>query len=383
MRNEDVRRLVDSATTDLISALDRGQSERLIEYLGAMGRFHTYSLGNIWLIAVQRPGATHVAGYRTWQSLGRQVRQGEKGILIVAPIVKRGSRVKGGNESVENRETEEERVVAFRGAYVFDVTQTEGRPLVEFAKVEGNPSHHLRRLRALISGQGIDLAYSDSLGSAYGLSCGGKILIRPGLGLAEEFSVMVHELAHEMLHKQKQDGQKISRKIRETEAEAVAFVVSQTVGLECRTAASDYIQLYDGKKETLMASLERIQATAREIIKAVMVAEDGETETADREVSLGITAVAAGGPEKVNPPGGLLAGSPGGCGRVGRLLHRDVFLVGALRQGHSKTCCRAGEKSGAPLSESVVPHLRFSLFSRSFPQQTRSVGGAGQARHRW
>ena len=78
MRNEDVRRLVDGATADLISALDRGQSERLMEYLAAMGRFHEYSLGNALLLAVQRPDATHVAGYRTWQGLGRQVRQGEK-----------------------------------------------------------------------------------------------------------------------------------------------------------------------------------------------------------------------------------------------------------------------------------------------------------------
>jgi len=293
MRNEDIRRLVDGATADLISALDRGQSERLTEYLAAMGRFHEYSLGNALLIAMQRPDATHVAGYRTWQSLGRQVRQGEKGILIVAPIVKRGSRARDGNESVEGRGTEEEEVIAFRGAHVFDISQTEGPPLAEFAKVEGNPSHHLQRLRTHITSQGIDLAYSDSLGSADGLSCGGKILIRSGLGPAEEFSVLVHELAHEMLHKQEPAGRKISRKIRETEAEAVAFVVSQAVGLKCGTAASDYIQLYDGKKETLMASLAHIQVTAREIIKAVMVTENEEAETVGRETLPGIKAVAA------------------------------------------------------------------------------------------
>jgi antirestriction protein ArdC len=225
--------------------------------------------------------------------LGRQVRQGEKSILIVAPIVKRRSKAKGGNESVEVGETEEEVVAAFRDAHVFDISQTEGRPLPEFAKVEGNPRYYLERLRAHIGGQGIDLAYSDSLGSAYGLSCGDRILIRPGLGPAEEFSVLVHELAHEMLHKQGQGGQGISRKIREVEAEAVAFVVSQAVGLECGTAASDYIQLYDGKKETLMGSLERIQATARKVIKAVMMAEKGETETVGRETSPGIKAAAA------------------------------------------------------------------------------------------
>jgi hypothetical protein len=207
--------------------------------------------------------------------------------------VKRGARTKGGDESVDSRENEEEEVVAFRGAYVFDINQTEGRPLVEFARVEGNPRHHLQRLRTLTRSLGIDLAYSDSLGSADGLSCGGEILIRSGLGPAEEFSVLVHELAHEMLHKQEQGTQGISRKIREVEAEAVAFVVSEAVGLECGTAASDYIQLYDGKKETLMASLERIRATASEVIKAVMTAEGPEAETAGRETSPVIMAAEA------------------------------------------------------------------------------------------
>ena len=131
------------------------------------------------------------------------------------------------------------------------------------------------------------------MGSADGLSCGGKILIRSGLGPAEEFSVLVHELSHERLHKQGQAERKPSRTIREVEAEAVAFVVSQAVGLECGTAASDYIQLYDGKKETLMASLERIQATAREIIRAVMAAEGREAETTGSGSSRGITEAAA------------------------------------------------------------------------------------------
>jgi len=282
MRREDIQRLVAGATEDLVSALEAGKSEQLTRYLAAMGRFHDYSLGNAILIAVQRPGATHVAGYRAWQRLGRQVRQGESGIAIMAPILRRS-----------DRDEEEDKVVAFKAAHVWDVSQTDGRPLPEFAKVEGNPSGYLDRLRAHITGQGIDLAYSDALGSAYGLSCGGKILIRSGLGPAEEFSVLVHELAHAALHKQGQTEQKIRRKIREVEAEAVAFVVAQAVGLECGTAASDYIQLYDGKKETLMASLERIQSTAREIIKVVLVAEGGETETAGREALPATTAVAA------------------------------------------------------------------------------------------
>ena len=82
---------------------------------------------------------------------------------------------------------------------------------------------------------------------------------------AEEFSVLAHELAHEILHRG-EPARALSRTVRETEAEAVAFVVCQAVGLDTNTAASDYIQLWDGNKDTLQASLDRIQRTAAEII---------------------------------------------------------------------------------------------------------------------
>ena len=89
MRREDIQQLVAGATEDLVSALEAGKSESLTRYLAAMGTFHDYSLGNAILIAVQRANATHVAGYRAWNRLGRQVRKGEKGIAIMAPIVRR------------------------------------------------------------------------------------------------------------------------------------------------------------------------------------------------------------------------------------------------------------------------------------------------------
>jgi hypothetical protein len=86
------------------------------------------------------------------------------------------------------------------------------------------------------------------------------------LCLAEEFSVLCHELAHEMLHR---DNTPKDKKVRETEAEAVAFVVCHGVGLDASSASSDYIQLYDGDRKTLLESLERIQRTAAEILGAI------------------------------------------------------------------------------------------------------------------
>ena len=88
-KREHARQLADRALDQLAEALERGQSETLQGYLRAMGRFHRYSFGNVLLIASARPEATHVAGFRTWKKLGRHVRKGEKGIMILAPIVRR------------------------------------------------------------------------------------------------------------------------------------------------------------------------------------------------------------------------------------------------------------------------------------------------------
>ena len=114
---------------------------------------------------------------------------------------------------------------------------------------------------------------------AEGASFGGTIAIRRGLSAAEEFSVSCHEVAHEMLHKTDR-SQEDSKTVRETEAEAVAFVVCQAIGLNTNTASSDYLSLYQGDKETLAKSLGRIQRTAARVIEGVM---------AEREPAVTIT----------------------------------------------------------------------------------------------
>jgi len=256
-------------------ALDDGHSESLKAYLAMLGRFHRYSLGNVILIALQRSDATRVAGYRTWQRLGRQVKQGERAIRILAPIAyrKRKRREVREDETVQ-RDDETDEVLAFKPAAVFDVSQTEGEPLAEFARVSGDPAEHLLRLKDLVLSRGIMLEYTNRIGSAQGASGGGKIFLRTDLAPAEEFSTLVHELAHEMLHQGNTEGGKT---VRETEAEAVAFVVCEAIGLECGTASSDYVQLYQGNKTTLLESLERIRGTAGEIIEAVLSEPEQET----------------------------------------------------------------------------------------------------------
>ena len=188
--------------------------------------------------------------------LGRRVKRGEKAIRIMAPIMWR-----------TKNEDEDERVVSFRSACIFDVSQTDGKPLAEFARVNGDPGEQTERLRDLITSKGIKLEYSNAIGPAQGLSARGRIVLRKDMKPAEEFSTMAHELAHEMLHQGGDSPE--SKPVRETEAEAVAFVVCQAIGLDANDSASDYIQLYDGKKDTLIGSLERIQQTASEIIGGI------------------------------------------------------------------------------------------------------------------
>jgi len=275
METNEEKQLVTQALDTLASAIERGESEQLKAYLATLARFHRYSVGNVLLIGMQRPGATRVAGVRAWNKLGRHVKQGEKGIRIYAPIVWRVKKQEGG----EGKHIEE--LVRFRSVCVFDVAQTEGRPLPEFAQARGEPGEYAGRLMAFAAEQGIKVEFSDALVSAHGISAGGKVIVRKGLPPAEEFSVLAHELAHELLHRD--EDEPLSRTVRETEAEAVAFVVCQGVGLEAVNAAADYIRLYQGSKETLLESLQRIRQAAVEIIGAITKREPAEARGGEAE----------------------------------------------------------------------------------------------------
>jgi hypothetical protein len=179
-----------------------------------------------------------------------------------------GSRRGEKRTDTEDGEDEQTRVFGFRAAYVFDQSQTEGDPLPEFAAVQGDPQHYSQRLKDVIATAGISITYNPDIAPAHGVSRGGAIDVLPGLPGAEEFSVLVHEFAHERLHKGERRRQ-TSKTLRETEAEAVAFVVTSSIGLETTTAAADYIQLYNGDKNTLAESLSFIQSTATEILRAI------------------------------------------------------------------------------------------------------------------
>jgi antirestriction protein ArdC len=262
MKIEQAKQIAGKAIEELSHALEAGHSEKLREYLGAMARFHRYSWHNIMLIASQRPDATHVAGFNTWKRLGRFVKKGAKGIMILAPVL-----VKREAEQKQQAEDQEKETIRFRAVYVFEMTDTDGKPLPQFGQTEGEPSEYTNRIKEFVTARGIQLEYSDSIYPAQGLCSPGKIVILPGQGAAEEFATLAHEIAHSLLHQSEQRAE-TSKRVRETEAEAVAFVICEGIGLSARSSV-DYIHLYDGNKDTLAASLERIQHTSAEILTAI------------------------------------------------------------------------------------------------------------------
>jgi antirestriction protein ArdC len=265
--NEKVRKLAEEALKRLSDELAAGRSETLTKYLAAMGHFRRYSWGNVLLITSQRPEATHVAGFHTWRDLGRFVKKGERGIMIFAPVVVKQHGREGSAPEPDNPQATF-RLAGFRAAYIFDVTQTEGRPLPQFAVTSGDPKDHAERLRDVARQQGISVEYDRAIAPALGVSSGGRIRLLPGLAKAEEFSVLTHELAHEMLHQKKDTD--YPPVIRETQAEAVAFVVCRGIGLETNSAAADYIRLYNGDQATLAKSLAVIQETSARILDQLM-----------------------------------------------------------------------------------------------------------------
>jgi hypothetical protein len=169
-------------------------------------------------------------------------------------------------------QNDDARLFGFRIVHVFDVAQTEGDELPDISKPTGDPHDRIRLLEQVVRDRGIELEYVPIPDGADGMSLNGKIVIASDLEPVRRFGVLAHELAHELLHHRNPE-QKTSRIVRETEAEAVAYVVCQAFGIDSTGHSSDYIQLYSGDSDTLAESLQLVQATAANIISEMSKAE--------------------------------------------------------------------------------------------------------------
>jgi len=264
MKREEVKELVERGVRELHEALAAGKSDRLQQYLNVMARFPRYSFNNCMLIALQFPEAQLIQGFHAWRKLGRTVKKGEKGIGIIAPMVGKKQ-----DEDVKANEDGEKTIFGFKVVHVFDVSQTEGDDLPEFAEVTGDPGENIPAVESLIRDWGIELVYEEIPCGADGLSKKGTIVINPDLEPARRLLTLVHEASHERLHADVNRRQETTKAIRETEAEAVAHVVCQALGLNTLEHCADYIQLYHGDAEVFAKSMEYIQKTAAEILAGI------------------------------------------------------------------------------------------------------------------
>ena len=266
MKREEITKLIEQGVQELHAALANGRSDQLQTYLDVMARFPRYSFNNCMLIALQDPDCTMVQGFRAWKKLGRNVKKGGKGIGIIAPLLYRKK-----DDASASDDGDRSAIRGFKVVHVFDVSQTEGNDLPQFAAITGDPGENITALEHVIRSEGIELEYDFPASGADGVSQTGKIMVRPDLQAAEQFSVLVHELSHELLHTRKERCKETTKTIRETEAEAVAHVVCRAVGIESIGHSADYIHLYHGDVQVLAESLDAIQKTAARILDAIAV----------------------------------------------------------------------------------------------------------------
>ena len=259
-----------------------------------MSKFTSYSFNNCMLIAMQKPDASLVAGYGKWKALGRQVSKGEKGIMILAPMTyKRKS---------DDPDEEEETAIAFKAAYVFDISQTSGKDLPEYVQdLEGDiePEQMTAVFDALHKAVGIPITFEDFPGNAHGYysQTDDRIVIQTGMSDAQTVKTGIHECAHKLLHDKNLEIATVhsDRSGREVQAESVAFIVAEHFGLDTSEYSFPYIAGWSKGKpsEELGKYLSEIQEAAKTLVTAISegLAAVEQTqkleETEDEEIELG------------------------------------------------------------------------------------------------
>jgi antirestriction protein ArdC len=262
--NTEARSSIDTLLTTLKESLVQpGRS--LLPLLASMSRFAKYSLANQMLIFAQRPDATCVMGYRAWNKAGYQVRKGEHGIAIYAPMrfATRDS------DALDDGATDAPRL-GFRVAYVFDVAQVDAIAGTDAAALTATTTdtgahRHLEALKAFLVGHNVELEYKALARGLLGYTDGRRITCGTGQASHVEFATIAHETTHVLLHFPADRGTRPDLTTRETEAEAVTYLLCAQLGIAGTEASVEYIQSYRGTPETLDASLERIRATAQRL----------------------------------------------------------------------------------------------------------------------
>ena len=268
------------------------ESEKFKEYLTTMSKFYNYSFNNTLLIAMQKPDATLIAGYTSWQrNFDRHVMKGEKGIKILAPALYKAQEEREKIDPATQKpvldadgkpvtETVEVMRPAFKVVSVFDVSQTDGKELPDIAvdELTGSVENYAAFFEALKQESPVPISFEDIPGGAKGYfsHVENRIAIQEGMSEIQTVKTAIHEIAHAKLHAIKPDEkvapeERKGRHTKEVEAESVAYTVCQRYGIETSDYSFGYIAGWSSDKDTkeLKGSLETIRSTAAEMIESI------------------------------------------------------------------------------------------------------------------
>lgn len=256
---------IDTMIEKLSGELQKGHTDYFKEYLKTASKFHKYSFGNQILILCQKPTATKVASYDDWKNkFNRQVKKGAKGIKILVPVFKKVEVDNGGMID------EEKRLVSYRVGNVFDIADTEGDEVPSFFYGLGDEYTEMyETLKGIMQKQGVRVV-EENCGKAMGVCTdGGKLIkIHPDQDGNNKFLTLVHEVAHSILH-WGPDRATLTTSMKECQAEATAFIVCASVGLESPISA-DYLLSWGNDVESLKANLRPVIRASQTIINQLL-----------------------------------------------------------------------------------------------------------------
>lgn len=260
-------------------------SNRYQEFLKTMAKFHNYSFNNTMLIAMQRPDATLVTSYKNWQSMGRQVMKGEKGITIIAPapykkmkekeVLDENQRPIMGTDGKPKTEQVEVTVPHFKAVTVFDIAQTSGEPIQTLAPelLTAAVQDFDSFMQAIQKISPVPIRFDEIDGNANGYyhNADKEIVIKKGLSESQTLKTTIHETAHAKLHDKEimeSLGVEKDRLTKEVEAESVAYCVCSSFGLDTSDYSFPYIAGWSSSREMkeMKASMDVIRKTAGEMI---------------------------------------------------------------------------------------------------------------------
>jgi len=259
-------------TGELLARLEAGtlalqDSQRWTEYLAMSARFHRYSMGNVLLITLQCPEATQVAGFKTWLTVDRHVRKGEKGLRILAPMMYKRTGLNDAGEEVTKTGLR-----GFRSVAVFDVSQTDGADLPSVVSLlDGqDESGAFDMLARAVKSWGWTVADADStaLGAANGMTCHQtrEILIHADRPPVQRVKTLAHEIGHAILHGD-DCAHRDQRGLVELEAESVAYVICARLGIVSDDYSFGYVAGWTGENaQTLIrTSAERVRDAVAQV----------------------------------------------------------------------------------------------------------------------